>query len=216
MAQETQGRTQKKPKRTGRSFMPLIALFWAAAMVGLGLLFLKILDELRKPRPGGSRSSETIQSLLISPSEQMNISLFFISPDGQALVAEDRQVEKEGGLAMQIRTALEELAKGPLSGAIRSVPQNLSVHSVFEIGEDVMAVDVGSEIRTGLPGGSTLELLCVHSIVNTVTQNFPQVKRVRILVEGREVKTLLGHVDLSEPLPAARGWIRGSAGSAPF
>ena len=33
-------------------------------------------------------------------------------------------------------------------------------------------------------------------------------KAVQILVDGREVDTLAGHVDLRRPLPAGASWIR--------
>ncbi len=208
----TQGKHPPTPKRKmkRRSFLPLIALIWAVAMVGLGLVGLKLVDELRKPRPDRPRSTEIIGMILTPPQEvMMTLSLYFASPDGQALMAEERIVPKEGSLPTQIRAALVELTSGPQSEALRTVPPNLSIHSVYLLDEDTAVVDVGSEIRAGLPGGSTLELLCIHSIVNTVTQNFPQIKKVRILVESEGVRTVLGHVDLSQPLPPAPDWVRG-------
>jgi hypothetical protein len=42
--------------------------------------------------------------------------------------------------------------------------------------------------------------LTVYSIVNSLTANFPAVKRVQILVEDKPVSTLSGHIDLSRPL----------------
>ena len=43
------------------------------------------------------------------------------------------------------------------------------------------------------------ELLTVYSIVNSLTANFPAVKRVQILVDDRQAPTLAGHVDLTRP-----------------
>lgn len=52
-----------------------------------------------------------------------------------------------------------------------------------------------------IPGtGAHAELLTVYAVVNTLAVNFPAVKRVQILVEGRPATTLMGHVDLSRPL----------------
>ena len=48
-------------------------------------------------------------------------------------------------------------------------------------------------------GGSTGEEFLVGSVVDTLT-NFPEIKRVKILVQGREIETLSGHMDLSTPL----------------
>ena len=52
----------------------------------------------------------------------------------------------------------------------------------------------------GQPGGSEAELLTVYSVVNSLTANFPAVKRVQILIEDRPAPTLAGHVDLTRPL----------------
>jgi hypothetical protein len=42
--------------------------------------------------------------------------------------------------------------------------------------------------------------MTVQAIVNAVTANLPAVKRVQIMVDGREVDTIAGHVDVRRPL----------------
>jgi len=46
----------------------------------------------------------------------------------------------------------------------------------------------------------TTELLTIYTIVDALTENLPVVRSVRILVDGKEVDTLAGHVDLRRPL----------------
>ncbi|HEV7500454.1 MAG TPA: hypothetical protein VGQ33_10650, partial [Vicinamibacteria bacterium] len=46
------------------------------------------------------------------------------------------------------------------------------------------------------------ELLSVYSIVNSLTVNFPAIKRVQIHFDDRPAETLAGHIDLSRPLSA--------------
>ena len=55
--------------------------------------------------------------------------------------------------------------------------------------------------RRAHPGGSLDELLTVYTIVDALTANLPAVTAVQLLVDGKEVDTLAGHVDLSRPLP---------------
>ena len=71
---------------------------------------------------------------------------------------------------------------------------------VFVSARGVAYVDLSKEAAGGT-AGSHEELLSVYSIVNSLTVNFPAVKRVQILVDDRPVATLAGHVDLSRPLP---------------
>ena len=63
----------------------------------------------------------------------------------------------------------------------------------------IARVDFSSEIVKNFRGGSAGELLMVGSIVNTLTE-IHGVEKVRIMVNGKQVKTIGGHVDLSEPL----------------
>ena len=55
-------------------------------------------------------------------------------------------------------------------------------------------------LQKNFVGGSTGEEMLVGSVVNTLTE-FPEIQKVQILVDGQEVETLSGHMDLSQPLP---------------
>ena len=55
----------------------------------------------------------------------------------------------------------------------------------------------------------SFEALGLHpAIVNAVTVSLPAVTSVQILIDGREVETLAGHVDLRHPLPKNTTWIK--------
>ena len=47
--------------------------------------------------------------------------------------------------------------------------------------------------------GSYGEMMLCYAIVNTLTE-FPEIKRVQILVEGEKVISLSGHMDVEDPL----------------
>ena len=57
------------------------------------------------------------------------------------------------------------------------------------------------------PGGSLDEIFTVYTIVNALTVNLPAIQRVQILVDGKEVDTLAGHVDLRHPLAKSLDWV---------
>jgi len=58
------------------------------------------------------------------------------------------------------------------------------------------------------PGGTQNELLTVYTIVNALTINLPAVTTVQLLVDGKEVDTLSGHVDLRQPLARNLNWVQ--------
>jgi hypothetical protein len=61
-------------------------------------------------------------------------------------------------------------------------------------------VDLSAAISQEHPGGSTAELLTVYTVVNAITVNLPAIQRVQILVDGKSVDTIAGHVDVRRPL----------------
>jgi hypothetical protein len=71
---------------------------------------------------------------------------------------------------------------------------------VYVSEQGVAFVDFSRELVAAHPGGSLNELLTVYSVVDALTANLPAVRAVQLLVDGREVDTLAGHVDLRRPL----------------
>ena len=47
--------------------------------------------------------------------------------------------------------------------------------------------------------GSFNERMMVNAVVCTLTE-FPEIKKVKFLVEGKEIDTISGHMDLLDPL----------------
>jgi spore germination protein GerM len=132
---------------------------------------------------------------------RINVRLYFEAPDRAGLLPEERDVAFSSDLARQLRTVVEELAKGSTTGLVATLPAGTRVLEVFVQARGVAFVDLSSEAASGLPGGSRAELLTVYSIVNTIVTNFPAVSRVRIVVDDQSVASLGGHVDVSRPLP---------------
>ena len=94
--------------------------------------------------------------------------------------------------------ALRRLLAGPPgNGQFQAFPENCGVRSVWLVGSQAV-VDLTGPVREG--GGSSTETARVYGVVQTLAANFPEVRTVRILVDGQEVDTLMGHLDLSRPL----------------
>lgn len=70
----------------------------------------------------------------------------------------------------------------------------------IDIQDNLAKVNFNKEFKNIKVGGSNNELLIVASIVNTLVDNDERIKKVQLLIDGKTVETLLGHVDISEPL----------------
>jgi spore germination protein GerM len=84
----------------------------------------------------------------------------------------------------------------------------------YQLG-DTLVLDFSRELQTNHSGGSAGELLTVYSIVNTLAENIHGISRVQILVEGNEVETLAGHLDLREPLSPNTTWMTDMSSEQP-
>jgi hypothetical protein len=133
---------------------------------------------------------------------QINVKLFFQAADRPGLAVEERPVTFSADLAGQVRAVVEELVKGPKTQALLpTLAPNTRVLEVFVSARGIAYVDVSKEAQAIASGGSEAELITVYSVVNSLTANFPALKKVQILVEDRPAATLAGHVDLTRALP---------------
>jgi hypothetical protein len=71
----------------------------------------------------------------------------------------------------------------------------------LEIAEGgLLRVNFDGALSKDHPGGSSAEMMTIYSIVNSLTLNFPQVKRVQILIDGKAVESIAGHISLKRPI----------------
>lgn len=139
------------------------------------------------------------------PTEEMvEVNLYFSDSQAMYLVPEKRKIPQTPSLARQ---AVIELIKGPESSDFyTTIPEGTQVNEVY-IADGIAYIDLSEEIFKNHPGGSSGELMTVYSIVNTLTEISP-IKSVQILVEGNEMKSLVGHIDISMPLLRDEDWIK--------
>ena len=148
---------------------------------------------------------EEIKEVQPVPIEEMvEVNLYFSDSQAMYLVPEKRKISQIPSLARQ---AVIELIKGPESSDFYpTIPEGTQVNEVY-IADDIVYIDLSEEIFKNHPGGSSGELMTVYSIVNTLTE-IPPIKGVQILVEGNEMKSLAGHIDISMPLLRDEDWIK--------
>jgi spore germination protein GerM len=131
-----------------------------------------------------------------------------VSDDGSELIPTTREVPYSETPADQVRHILEAQLRTPPDGYVSAIPAGTIVRGVFMGSGGEVYVDLSPEAAAGQHGGSQDEALAVFAIVNAVTVNLPAVTAVQILVDGKEVDSLGGHIDVREPLARADAWVR--------
>jgi spore germination protein GerM len=134
--------------------------------------------------------------------------LFYGSPDAGALVAVPREVPLADSVVAQGRQIVtSELLAAP-APYLSVIPAGTTLRAFYVTEQGEAFVDLSGQISKGHPGGSFTETLTVYAIVNAVTANLPAVQRVQILVDGTEVDTIAGHIDVRRPLTRDMSLVR--------
>ena len=155
----------------------------------------------------GSGSSQAVTSESSSSSASsgaagqkaatMDISVYYPDVNATGLVAVTKTVKAQE--ADKYQAAVEALLAGTDDKKLTAVfPKKAKLRKVSVSG-GVVKVDFDKNLISGFVGGSTGEEMLVGSLVNTLTE-FPEIKKVQILVEGKEIDSLSGHLDLSRPV----------------
>jgi len=134
--------------------------------------------------------------------------LVFPEWDASGYVTEERQIPSRDRAGEDLLGLIAVLCDGPrISGAISALPKGTRSLGAFVNPEDQSVVlDFSQELVTGHPGGSAAEVATLTSILRTVALNFPGTRSCVILVEGAQVETLAGNLDMVRPFDPRR-WL---------
>lgn len=165
----------------------------------VGIFALLLLGVLWLVWPSGE-SQRSQPALPPAPLEPRDIVLYFSDAEGLYLISEEQQIAGCNDERQCIAQTLEALAAGSQS-LLPVIPQRTRVLGV-EVEEDLARVNFSRELVDRHPGGSLSELLTVYGLTNTLAVNFPYLRRLQIMIEGKVVPTLKGHVDISRPVKA--------------
>ena len=91
-----------------------------------------------------------------------------------------------------LRALLAEYTQKP---SPHPLAEGADIREVFLV-DDLAIVDLNPIVADSHRSGAYVETLTVTSLVQTLAQNVPGIRRVRFLVDGKERETLAGHADL--------------------
>ena len=131
---------------------------------------------------------------------EQTVTLFFPSTDQGLLLQETLRMNLAASETDRIRQIFLALVEGSAQGQARPTSLAMNLRATFLTSDGTAYLDLAGTSVASFEPGIDSETLAVKSIVNSICTNIPAVKRVRILVQGQEVDTLNGHVDLTQAL----------------
>jgi len=191
----------KRKKRRKRFFF--LSLLLSVSIGFLIFFFISLFDYVYPPvtREGHeARQKEKFQ-------------LYFADGNERFLVTETRYLPKREKKEDQALEIVRALAEGPKLGATRTLPKEAAVLGIQISKDGTAVVDFDRGFVDHHPGGSTSEVMTAYSLVFSLTENLSPVKKVRILVDGKERETLKGQVDLRDPFLPKRDLLAGGVPS---
>src|SRR5204863_4372924 len=153
-----------------------------------------------RPAPSFSPFSSSPSASTSTSGRTIKAKLFYIAGDGTHLTSVERDVAYGDGTLEQAREIVAAQIAAVPDPLVSPVPEGTTLRALFITDRGDAYVDLSGPIASGHPGGVTNEMLTVYAIVDVLTTNLPSVSAVQILVDGRQVDTLAGHVDLRRPL----------------
>lgn len=195
MSPKPKKKSQKKSQKkggSGRFFLFLI-------IIGVGLFLAyqfrqEIFDSL-KPLLEKKPEKKT------AVKEKKIVTLYFSEEEGEYLVGEKREIPKKESVEEEAKEAIIELIRGPRGELIPTLPSQTELLGLQLDQRGLARVNFNRALTKNHPGGSSAEMMTVYSVVNSLTSNFPNIKRVQFLVEGKQVETIAGHLSLRQSVP---------------
>ncbi|OPY85277.1 MAG: Sporulation and spore germination [Smithella sp. PtaU1.Bin162] len=120
--------------------------------------------------------------------------VYFSDPQERFLVPEKRYIYIENDSAHQAKEITKTLLDGSKSGLVNTFPAGVSVKDVKVDDAGTASINFTKSLTKLHPGGSTAEMATIYSLTNSVTENVSSIKKVRILVDGKELPSIKGHI----------------------
>ena len=186
----------KRKKRSGSRGKFLIILF----LLGFGLFLFSTFrhDIMKGFKP--KEVKQTVPEKKQSISEKKSVVLYFSDDEGEFLIGERRPLPEAGSLQEEAKETVVELIHGPKGKLIPTLPSKTKLIALQVDDQGLAKVNFNRNLTQDHPGGSSAEIMTVYSVVNSLALNFPEIKRVQILVEGKEIETITGHLSLNKPM----------------
>ena len=180
----------------------MIVLSVAAALVTAVITAWLTISVRKRSEPTRPTTTSTaaLPSQPQAEARKIKARLFYVSMDGTKLTGVDREVAYGDGASAQAQEIINEQLTPPPAPYVSAIPPGTKLRAIYVSGKGEAFVDLSKDVSAAHTGGTNDELLTIYSIVNALTANLPAITSVQLLVDGKEVDTLAGHIDLRMPL----------------
>jgi flagellar basal body-associated protein FliL len=181
---------KNKKKKKGARIL-ILSLIISCVLGFLVFFFLTLFDSVYPPvtGKGGKEKSR----------ERQQVTLYFSDTNERFLFPEKRYIPQDKSREGQATELIKALVDGSKTGLVNTFPPKTDIISVKIESDQTARINFGQNLVANHPGGSASEMATVYSLTNTLVTNIPEIKKVKILIEGKEQESLKGHIDIRNP-----------------
>lgn len=181
---------KNKKKKKGARIL-ILSLIISCVLGFLVFFFLTLFDSVYPPvtGKGGKEKSR----------ERQQVTLYFSDTNERFLFPEKRYIPQDKTREGQATELIKALVDGSKTGLVNTFPSKTDIISVKIESDQTARINFGKNFAANHPGGSASEMATIYSLTNTLITNIPEIKKVKILIEGKEQESLKGHIDIRNP-----------------
>jgi hypothetical protein len=143
-------------------------------------------------------SEKVISAAKRDSGETAKVKLFFFEEASTAAVAVNRDLPVPLARESIYRHFIDLLINTG-KNYLSPCPEGVMVRGVFLVKKSgMLVIDFSENLKTLMPGGSSGEAEFIYFFVDNLCYNFKEIKKVKFLIGGSEVKSLNGHIDLEQ------------------
>jgi len=173
---------EKKIKKSTRILY--LSLILGGAFILLVLFFITLFNLIFPP----------VDMDAMKKKEKLVVKIYFSDQQERFLMPEKRYVIKENDTAEQTKEIVKAILDGSKTGLVNTYPAGVVLRDVKVIDTDTALVNFSKNLVKLHQGSSTAEMASIYSLTNSITQNIPAIKKVKIVVEGKEIPSIKGHI----------------------
>ena len=141
----------------------------------------------------------TVDTDALKKKEKHLVVIYFSDPQERFLMPEKRYVFVENDPSSQAKEITKALLEGSKTKLVNTFPTGVGVKDVKVNDEGTAFINFSKNLIKLHPGGSTAEMATIYSLTNSVTENVSSIKRVKILVDGKELPSIKEHISTKKP-----------------
>ena len=173
---------EKKKKKSTRILY--LSIIIGGIVILLVLFFIILFNALFPPVDLDALKKKEKQVAIIWFSDQQEL----------LLVGEKRYIFKEIDAASQAKEVIKALLDGSKNGNVNAFPAGVVLRDVKIDDAGIAYVNFNKSLTKLHPGSSSAEMASINSLTISLTENVPEIKKVKILMEGKELTTIKGHI----------------------